>query len=109
VIAGKAEEGAEKAAVDGKPQPAEEDKPGDGDEEEEDYGDGTILEFTPHYSYICGLRQVRARQPNSPVAPALWLVALLVSSRSEDSCHPLCFAENVCFELRVHMRCHCKL
>ena len=33
--------------------------PGDGDEEEEeDYGDGTILEFTPHYSYICGLRQV---------------------------------------------------
>ena len=39
-----------------KPASAETEAPGDGEEAEEDYGDGTILEFTPHYSYICGLR-----------------------------------------------------
>ncbi len=73
--AGKAEAGAGETEADVKTKAADSAKPGDGDEEEEeDYGDGTILEFTPHYSYICGLRRVFSKEPN-PAAPAPWLVS----------------------------------
>ena len=63
-------------AADGKPTSLEGDTPGDREEDEEDYGDGTILEFTPHYSYICGLRQVHLLKWN-PAAPAFPFVARL--------------------------------
>ena len=62
VFAGKSASGAGETAAKPQATSAAEGEPGEGEDDEEDYGDGTILDFSPHYSYVCGLRRVHCCQ-----------------------------------------------